>query len=220
MSNLAIDRVDDVKEVLINQDLTQRLQLGRNVMQVMKDVQKLKNDVHRLETENYHLKAEIVYQTNSCTRTLECMDQKIHVAFYVYYSNNFKALTAGTTLVFDSAITNLGNGYNKRTGIFTTPSSGVYAFTWTVTAAGLHVAGSSGQYGEMNASIKQNGVTRGAIRADTESKYVDGAATGFVVLSLKAGDEVQIVSDTFNGQGSLYSEDSHGRTSFSGFQIA
>ncbi|XP_062586363.1 complement C1q-like protein 4 isoform X2 [Saccostrea cucullata] len=186
----------------------------------MNDVQKLKNDVQRLETENSHLKAEIKNKTESCTKTLACLDQKTHVAFYVFYSYNFKALTIGTTLVFDSVVTNLGNGYNKRTGIFTAPSSGVYTFTWTVNTAGLHVAGQSGQYGEMNASIKQNGVTRGSIKADSESENNDEAATGFVVLSLKAGDEIQVVSDKLNGQGSIYSDKKYGRTTFSGFQIA
>ncbi|XP_062617936.1 C1q-related factor-like [Saccostrea cucullata] len=220
-SNLTTDREGDLNKILINQDLTQKIQLAQNVIKVMNDVQKLKNDVQRLETENSHLKAEIDYKTNSCTRTLECLDQKTRVAFYAYYSNNFKALTTGTTLVFDSVITNLGNGYHNRTGIFTTPSSGVYAFTWTVNAAGLHVAGSSGnEYGEMNASIKQNGVTRGSIKADSERKNDDDSATGFVVLSLSLGDKIKIVSDKFNGQGGMYSDDEYGRTSFSGFQIA
>ncbi|XP_062586362.1 complement C1q-like protein 3 isoform X1 [Saccostrea cucullata] len=187
----------------------------------MNDVQKLKNDVQRLETENSHLKAEIKNKTESCTRTLECLDQKTHIAFYAYYSNNFKALATGTTLVFDAVITNLGNGYDKRTGIFTAPSSGVYAFTWTVNAAGSHVAGSSGnQYGEMNASIKLNGVTRSAVKIDSERKNDDDSATGFVVLSLNLGDKIQIVSDKFDGEGGLYSDDKYGRTCFSGFQIA
>ncbi|XP_062586360.1 uncharacterized protein LOC134247974 isoform X2 [Saccostrea cucullata] len=255
-SNLTTDRVGDLKEILINQDLTQKIQLVQNVMQVMNDVQILKNDVKSLEMENSHLKAEIENKTRmmtdvqtlendvqrlkneysftkkefgnhlintkneSCTRTLECLNQKPHVAFYAYYSGNFKALPTGTTLIFDSVETNLGRGYNRGTGVFTAPTSGVYAFTWTLHAAGLHVAGSSGRnYGEMNASIKQNGVTKGAIVADTEKKYDQAASTGFVVLSLSAGDEIKIVSDKFHGQGSMYSNDKTGRTSFSGFQI-
>ncbi|XP_062609784.1 complement C1q-like protein 3 [Saccostrea cucullata] len=186
----------------------------------MNDVQKLKNEVQCLETKNSHLKAEIDYKTNSCTRTLECLNQKPHVAFYAYYSDNFKGLPIGTTLVFNSVETNLGSGYNKRTGIFTTPTSGVYAFTWTLHAAGKHIAGSSGSnYGEMNTAIKLNGVTKGVIVADTETQYDNGAGTGFVVLNLNAGDEIKIVSDRYGGQGSMYSSDQNGRTSFSGFQI-
>ncbi|XP_062609780.1 complement C1q tumor necrosis factor-related protein 3-like, partial [Saccostrea cucullata] len=154
-----------------------------------------------------------------CTKTLECLNQKTHVAFYAFYSNNFKALPTGTTLIFDSVETNLNSGYNKITGIFTAPTSGVYAFTWTLHAASLHVAGSSGSnYGEMNASIKLNGVTKGAIVADTETQYDNAAGTGFVILNLKAGDEIKIVSG-YTGQGAMYSTNQNGRTSFSGFQI-
>ena len=36
---------------------------------------------------------------------------------------------AGATLVFDSPIANVGNGYNAETGIFTAPVNGVYFFT-------------------------------------------------------------------------------------------
>ncbi|XP_061195668.1 uncharacterized protein LOC133203887 [Saccostrea echinata] len=261
-SNLTADRVSDLKEILINQDLTQKLQLVQNVIQIMNDVQTLKNDVQRLKKENSYLKREVENKTNiiqmhvmtdvqslendvqslkseysyikrefgnhlintrneRCARTLECLDQKTYVAFYAYYSNNFKALSTGTTLIFDLVETNLGNGYNKKTGIFTAPTSGVFAFTWTLHAAGKHVAGSSGSnYGEMNAAIKQNGITKGVIVTDTETQYDNAAGTGFVVLSLKAGDQIKIVSNNYNGQGSMYSTDQNGRTSFSGFQIA
>lgn len=35
------------------------------------------------------------------------------------------------TLFFDVVRTNLGNHYNKSSGIFTAPHSGTYVFTWT-----------------------------------------------------------------------------------------
>lgn len=132
---------------------------------------------------------------------------------------NFKSLSEGQTFIFDSVETNLGQGYDETTGIFTAPASGLYAFTWTLTAAGTHIAGSSGkQYGEMNGVLTQNGVEKGSVIADTERQYDADASTGFVVLNTKAGDKIQIVSP-WNGQGSMYSNDHFGRTSFSGFQI-
>lgn len=96
----------------------------------------------------------------------------------------------GSIFIFDIVETNLGNGYNKTTGIFTTPTSSLYAFTWTVEAAGKHVVNpinSNSQYGEINAALKQNEVVKGVIVADTEKQYDIGSATGFVVLETKAG---------------------------------
>ena len=37
--------------------------------------------------------------------------------------------SAHNTLIFDDAITNVGNGYDPHTGIFTSPSDGYYAFS-------------------------------------------------------------------------------------------
>jgi len=36
------------------------------------------------------------------------------------------------TLVFNYVITNEGNAYDSRTGIFTTPTKGIYSFTWSI----------------------------------------------------------------------------------------
>ncbi|XP_062619695.1 complement C1q-like protein 3 [Saccostrea cucullata] len=167
------------------------------------------------EGRSWHDKGSWHHKVNRWHR----LNQPTTVAFYAYYSNSFKALPKGQTLVFDSVEINLGNGYNKRTGIFTAPTSGVYSFTWTLIAAGIHVAGSSGQYGEMGAALKHNGVIKGAIAADTEKAYDAGAATGFAILYLRGGDELMLVSPT-PGQGSMYSDNKNGRTSFSGFKIA
>jgi hypothetical protein len=98
-------------------------------------------------------------------------------------------------------------------------SSGVFAFSWTIHAAGMHLRGSSGSYGETAALIRQNGVTKGSIYADTEKQWDDASSTGFVILNVKKGDRIQIVAPT-TGQGAFYSSTYNGRTSFAGYRIA
>ncbi|XP_062588325.1 complement C1q-like protein 3 [Saccostrea cucullata] len=121
--------------------------------------------------------------------------------------------------VYDVVVTNKGNGYSKKTGVFTAPRSGVYAFSWTLVAAGRHVAGTKGAFGETATHILQNDVIKGTLHADTE-KYGDaGTSTGFVILNLEKDDDIKISSASWNGQGSAYSNENYGRWSFSGFKI-
>ena len=135
-------------------------------------------------------------------------------------------MSKGSAYVYDTVETNLGNGYNKTSGIFTAPTSGLYAFTWTLHVVGKDVVGKSSsnsnqykQYGEASAVLKQNGATKGAITADTETKYDAGSATGFVLLETKSGDQFQITAE-FDGEGDVYSAYEYGRTTFSGYRVA
>ena len=155
-------------------------------------------------------------------RTLQCVEQREGppvTAFYAYMSQSFKALSNNQPFRFDAVQTNLGNGYERKTGVFTAPSAGVYAFSWTIHASGFHHSGSSGQYGETAAVLVQNGVNKGTIYADTETINDDDSATGFAILSARKGDKFQIIS-LGPGQGAFYSTYNNGRTSFSGYRIA
>jgi hypothetical protein len=145
-------------------------------------------------------------------------DEKPLIAFSAYYSHDFTSLRNGSTFIFDTVVTNLGHGYNETTGVFTVPTSGLYAFTWTLSAAGRHILGTSGEFGEMGGVLKQNEKEKGWIVSDTETLYDEEAATGFVVLNAKAGDEIKVVSP-WDGQGAMYGDNTYGRTSFSGFFI-
>ncbi|XP_062605025.1 heavy metal-binding protein HIP-like [Saccostrea cucullata] len=64
-----------------------------------------------------------------------------NVAFYAYISKNFGGVGVGQVFIYDTLVTNYGNAYSRHTGAFTAPTSGVYAFSYTVFAAGEHVAG-------------------------------------------------------------------------------
>ncbi len=52
------------------------------------------------------------------------------VAFSVYKENtDHLTISAGSILVFDQVIINVGGGYNKVSGAFTAPVHGIYSFT-------------------------------------------------------------------------------------------
>ncbi|XP_061187033.1 complement C1q-like protein 4 [Saccostrea echinata] len=141
------------------------------------------------------------------------------IAFYAYISKSFTHVGDLQTHIYDVVVTNLGNGYSKHSGAFTAPRSGVYGFSWTVFASGRHMSGDSGsELGEITSQLLQNGHVKGTIHADTEASYDDEMSTGFVILSVNAGDVIMTRATTLH-QGS-YLSDGNGRWTFSGFQIA
>lgn len=140
------------------------------------------------------------------------------VAFYAYISHNFGGVGAQHVFLYDTIVTNQGNGYSKHTGAFTAPSTGVYAFCYTAFASGWHVAGETGDYGEVAVQLLHNGAYKGSIYAETETAYENEMSTGFAILMLQAGDVVLTMSENA-GQGSFQSNH-YGRWSFSGFQIS
>ena len=51
-------------------------------------------------------------------------------------TENFGPVTEHTDIVFDRVITNIGGGYEQKTGRFTAPYDGVYQFNVIVSAQG------------------------------------------------------------------------------------
>ena len=139
------------------------------------------------------------------------------MAFYAYISKDFGHVGQNQVFLYDTIVTNYGNAYSQHTGAFTAPTTGIYAFCYTAYAAGEHVAGEGGNYGEVSVEILQNGIYKGSIHVDTETYLEDEMTTGFAILQVRVGDVVLTRSRT-PGQGSYYSNLS-GRWSFSGFQI-
>uniref|UniRef100_A0A3B3C539 C1q domain-containing protein n=2 Tax=Oryzias melastigma TaxID=30732 RepID=A0A3B3C539_ORYME len=87
---------------------------------------------------------------------------------------------ADKTLEFKKVVTNVGNGYNPETGIFTAPVKGLYYF---------RVTGMAGSSGELNAGLKKNGQNMFAIyqKAGTQAGTSNGMA-----LELEQGDRVYV----------------------------
>ena len=110
------------------------------------------------------------------------------------------SVSAGNTIVFDTARTNVGGGYNVDDGIFTTPYDGIYQ---------LSASMMTDRDGEIWAYFELNGNRIAYIYAHaSDQRHDQGANT--VILQLKTGDTVRVVSSyTVTVYG-------HGYTAFSG----
>ncbi|CAI5642623.1 unnamed protein product [Oreochromis niloticus] len=88
---------------------------------------------------------------------------------------------AHTTLIFKYVVTNIGNAYNKHTGIFTAPVRGVYHFVWTIYGHGEIPVGAVLFRNEEHISLAYERPRSGA-----------GSASNAASLLLEAGDQVSV----------------------------
>lgn len=86
------------------------------------DVARMRSEMNRLRTDYNQLRSEM-----SDLRTRNEAAHRV-VAFHVRLSRDPVTFKSGKTLVYDDVRINIGGGYNKTTGHFTAPVSGVYAF--------------------------------------------------------------------------------------------
>lgn len=108
------------------------------------------------------------------------------VAFYAYLSTSENAPSNRHTLVFDVIKTNIGRGYNKHSGVFTAPTTGVYVLSWTI-YTGDHGRCAFGIYANDDVVCSTFGETD-----DDKGDY--DAETGVIVVSLNQNDVVFIRS--------------------------
>ncbi|XP_017327552.1 adiponectin [Ictalurus punctatus] len=107
------------------------------------------------------------------------------------------------TLVYKSALTNIGNAYDTNTGIFTAPVRGVYYFNVVLFNANPPSTG---------VEIMKNGVLLAAVTDNTPGHDSEDTASNSVTLLLEKGD--QIYNELLVNR-KVYT-DSAGRNSFSG----
>ena len=107
-------------------------------------------------------------------------DPKQKVAFTAGVTSDSTTWNSGT-LIFNSVILNVGNGYNPSTGIFTSPVAGTYVFY--VTAVEY-----SNQY--LRVDIVLNSVSKVRTMGDSSTSFQTG--TNMVILNLQKGDSVWV----------------------------
>lgn len=124
----------------------------------------------------------------------EMVKHRNPVAFSAYRTSS-QSLYAGTKVLFNQVWTNVGNGYEPSTGIFTAPRAGLYHFTAVVMS-------SSNQL--LYLRLYHNTLM-------TAGSHVSGrdfeTGTFDVIFSLQKGDEVYIAgggSYTIYSAGSKY----------------
>lgn len=114
------------------------------------------------------------------------------------------------TLIFRSVVTNIGNHYNQHNGMFTCPSYGVYAFSWTIVV---------GDY--IGTQLVVNSKAVGAMY--TTAFHLDDiqTSTGMAIVEVNQGDVVyvRVNSDTsVNHRGDIHSA-AYYKTLFCGWKL-
>ncbi|XP_010881999.1 complement C1q-like protein 2 [Esox lucius] len=111
-------------------------------------------------------------------------------------------------VIFQEAITNIGDAYDKKTGVFTAPEKGVYYMTFTI-------------YGWANAEtvgagLYKNGTEMCLAWLGVKKVSTEDFATHAVVLQLEKGDTVNVRLP----QGmQITSREGSNVTTFSGFLL-
>ena len=108
-------------------------------------------------------------------------------------------------LVLEKTITNLGGGWNGRTGEFVAPSSGTYYFSWSA----LSAVSSPLQLGLM-----RNDIEMASSWADRSGYQT---ASGSAVLTLRRGDNVHL--EVLDGQVHEPRQSSRGYATFTGHRV-
>ncbi|XP_071148680.1 complement C1q tumor necrosis factor-related protein 3-like [Mytilus edulis] len=114
------------------------------------------------------------------------------VAFMAKNSDSLVNIPGKSAVVYNTVMTNLGNGYDKSTGTFTAPSNGVYNFSWTVVT---HFGKYFFTYLALNGKLIARNYTGGRVGSEHIS------STQKAVLEIKKDDKVFVkVQDDLIGQ--------------------
>ncbi|XP_052685352.1 uncharacterized protein LOC128165148 [Crassostrea angulata] len=131
-------------------------------------------------------------------------------AFSAYVSVYETDISKDFTIHFDTVVTNIGNHYNKHTGIFIAPQHGVYVFTWNLYC---HTGG----YIYSQLVVNSNEV--GTMYTSAEGATDIRSDTGIVVVEVNQGDVVFVrTHPTIAHSGNLWSH-SDWRSSFNGWKL-
>ncbi|XP_061177315.1 complement C1q-like protein 4 [Saccostrea echinata] len=133
------------------------------------------------------------------------------IAFYAYMSSNIqiKTLSKHRIFVYDRVETNIGNGYDAKSGKFIAPESGVYV---------IHTTTVSYDKSHSVIEVVKHGVIKNIGIADSGNHDDYASTSTLTVLNLKRGDVLNTrVGPGYGGQYLL--SNTLARMSFSGFKL-
>lgn len=112
-------------------------------------------------------------------------------------------------IIFDVQRTNVGNGYNSFSGMFTVPQNGIYAFAVSIIM----------NHGYASFEIVKNNEVQGTLFIDAQHSDEYRSSSITLLLTLVQGDVVFVrTSSTYTPHGSIISW-KDGRSSFAGWLI-
>jgi hypothetical protein len=115
------------------------------------------------------------------------------------------------TLIFDVVRTNAGNGYNKFSGLFTAPVSGLYTLTGSIMMNG------PGAYASYE--IIKNAEIVGTLFIDADHSHEYRSSSTTVIVSLQVGDILFVrTSSTYAPHGNVQSN-AFARSHVAGWRI-
>ncbi|XP_050966118.1 cerebellin-2-like isoform X2 [Labeo rohita] len=135
------------------------------------------------------MKLEISIVLLLCTwTTLGEEFKRAKIAFSATLSASWDSVYFGpheeaTTLVYENVFTNIGNAYDKNTGIFTAPVKGVYFFNYVVFNAGEKPTG---------VKLLKNGNLVLAALDNAPGQDTEDTTSNSVSLILEQGDQIKL----------------------------
>lgn len=174
----------------------------------------LKEEVRSLKTDNRQILIQLALMSGATRGNRHVLTQRLlhqdspidGIGFYAYMSMDEPDPRGHHTLVYDVTLTNLGNGYNRNTGVFTAPRDGLYSFTWSTRV-------------QCSLAHTTDLIINERIMGSTYAYCGYNTVTGHVVAIVNQGDVIFVrTHSTSPGQGAIKSNE-FGQSAFSGFLI-
>ncbi|KAK3098913.1 hypothetical protein FSP39_024264 [Pinctada imbricata] len=127
------------------------------------------------------------------------------VAFSAYPGSDLTKIRGETKVVFGSTRTNIGNAYDPKTGVFTAPVDGVYAFHWSLMI-------SKGKY--ISTYISVNDKNQVLLYGDARPYPTWYFPSQSYVTDLRKGDRVYLITSDGTSDGYI-----HLSSTFTGYRL-